>query len=188
MKAKALKESTRLTAPRPTIHVSQEDIDRALPKTSRHCMIEFAIMRIIPNATHVMVDIQTIRWSDKDKGLRYIYFTPAKVIAIMLAWDEGYKPKPFSFRLRSPQIISTRIRHGKKENGKRTDKRVHALGKRRRIIESGDQKKRMRPTVIGGKPPPLTRYHNQRIFGSRTLAGLVGGADLVAMLQGLQRA
>lgn len=187
MKAK-LKQSTQLTSPRVTINVSDEDIEAALPKQSQHCMVKLAISRDVPAATHVLVDIQTIRWTDKTKGLRYTYLTPAKVIAIMLAWDEGYKPKPFSFRLRAAQVTSARpvVRSDGK---KPTQVRAHKLGKRKRVIAPGDKNKRMRFTVIGGRPPPVTRfaYQGHRVFGSRTLANLVGGKDLVELLSGLEK-
>jgi len=147
-------------------------------------MIVRAIRDCVPSAINIIVDIQTIRWSDSKTGLRYIYLTPAFVIAILLAWDEGFKPKPFKFRLRAAQITSMRKTKTVTKAGKRSQKsrRVHKLGSRKTVIESGDLRKRMRPTVIGGRAPQLTRFSNQRIFGSRKLAAFIGGADLVAML------
>lgn len=175
-------DSVNIPSPRFTINVLDDDINRAIPRSSRHCMIEYAIEHDVPNASRPIVDIQTIRWTDKTKGLRYTFITPAKILALMLAWDEGHKPKPFSFRLRGAQITSSRT--VVKRKGKTTTKRTHQLGRRRPVIAKGDGKKRMRPTIIGGTPPPLTRFQNNRVFGSRTLAALVGGKDLVEMLRG----
>lgn len=173
----------KLPSPRFTINVSDDDINRAVPRSSRHCMVEFAIEHDVPSALRVIVDIQTIRWTDRATGLRYTFLTPAKLLAIMLAWDEGHKPRPFSFRLRGAQITTSRTERLKKD-GKRIQKRIHKLGPRRPMITKGDAKKRMRPTIVGGTPPPLTRFQNNRVFGSRTLAALVGGKDLVEMLRG----
>jgi hypothetical protein len=36
-------------------------------------MIVLGIQRAVPAATNIIVDIQTIRWSDRKRGLRYIY-------------------------------------------------------------------------------------------------------------------
>jgi hypothetical protein len=181
-----MKADIKFTSPRPTINVTQSDIDMAMPKESRHCMVALAIHRDVPSATHVLVDIQTIRWTDKAKGLRYTYMTPAKVIATMLAWDEAIKPAPFSFRLRGAQITTARPLVRETKTGTKKQKRIHKLGRRQRIIASGDKKKRMRATIVGGKPPPITRFafQGRRVFGSRQLASLIGGRDLVTMLRG----
>ena len=173
----------KIPSPRFTINVTEDDINRALPRNSRHCMIEFGIEHDVPTARRVIVDIQTIRWTDPTRGLRYTFITPAKVLALMLAWDEGHKPKPFSFRLRGAQITTSRATVSRK-SGKVKTRAIHKLGRRRPLITKGDADKRMRPAIVGGEPPPLTRFQGNRVFGSRTLAALVGGKDLVEMLKG----
>ena len=172
----------KIPSPRFIINVTEDDIDRAVPRSSRHCMIEYAIEHDVPSAIRVIVDIQTIRWTDRAKGLRYTFITPAKVLALMLAWDEGHKPKPFSFRLRGAQITTSRATVSRNSKGT-TRKTIHKLGRRRPLITKGDADKRMRPAIVGGKPPPLTQFQGNRVFGSRTLAALVGGKDLVEMLK-----
>ena len=167
-------------APRPIISVLQEDIDLALPAESRHCMIQLAIQRQIPAANHIIVDIQTIRWSDRTKGLRYTYFTPAKVIATMVAWDEGMKPAPFEFELRGPQVTTMRIRETVRGRATGKAKLIYKFGQRKRVAP---EKTAMRATVVGGKPPPITRFSNRRAFGSRKLAALIGGQSLVEYLR-----
>lgn len=170
--------STR--APRPEIHVTDEDIDTAMPANSRHCMIALAIQRHVPSATHILIDIQTIRWSDKNRRLRFTYFTPAKVIAILIGWDDGQKPKPFSFNLRSAHVTATWI--GSKRTGGK--KLAHKLGKKKRIKNRADEKAQIRPTVVGGKPPPVSRFsRDQRVFGSRRLANLLESRSAVDVLK-----
>ena len=124
----------KIPSPRFEINVTEDDINRAVPRSSRHCMIEYAIAHDVPNASRVIVDIQTIRWTDKARGLRYTFVTPAKVLALMLAWDEGHKPKPYSFRLRGAQITTSRATVFQKGKGK-TQKKIHKLGRRRPLIK-----------------------------------------------------
>src|SRR5262252_8065031 len=112
---------------RPAINVSEMEIEIAMAKKSGHCMIALAVKRAFPEVTAVTVDFQTIRWSDKRKGLRYTYFTPAKVMAVLIAWDQGIKPKPFSFRLRGPQITTMRTQKPGEDR-----KRIHKFGKKKR--------------------------------------------------------
>jgi hypothetical protein len=160
----------RTTAPRPEIHVTEEDIDAAMPQNSKHCMIVLAIRRAVPSAIKILVDIQTIRWTDKKKGLRYIYFTPDKALIALVQFDYGLKPKPFSFRLRGAQIVSARIRT------RGEDKRVvHKLGRRKVSIAPNQKKKiRIRPDILGGKAPPLSRVSQQKAFSSHRHFGRRG--------------
>jgi hypothetical protein len=83
----------------------------------------------------------------------------------------GEKPKPFSFRLRGAQIATSRT-----TNRDGTRPRRHKLGRKRPVISRGDQRKRMRPRWVGN----TTAHHqvvDQRIFGSRKLATLVGASN-----------
>src|SRR5262245_57512785 len=66
----------RKTSPRGLVRVTDELIETALPKNSEHCMIADAVKIAFPGAKGVSVDLATIRFSDPEKGLRYIYLTP----------------------------------------------------------------------------------------------------------------
>src|SRR5262245_42658904 len=180
MKAKSAQSSKPLPrGRRPLVSVTDMDIETAMPKKSGHCMVADAVKRAFPEVTNVIVDMQTIRWSDKRKGLRYTYFTPARVMAILIAWDQGIKPKPFSFRLRGPHITTMRTELPKK-SGKRKRKLVHKLGKRKRHASKAKRARSRAAegeTTIGGKPRPLLSRQD-RIFGSRQFSHLIAADEL----------
>ena len=80
-----------------TIHVTQEDIDRALKRQSARCVVATAIARSIPGATKVAVDLQALRFTVD--GERHVYFTPPGAVGYVVAFDAGDTIHPFSFRL-----------------------------------------------------------------------------------------
>lgn len=96
------------TGPRPVIDVTEEIVAEATRGDSSHCMIADAIAAQIPGATRVAVDLQTIRWSNRDKGERYVYLTPPVAQDALVRFDQGQPVEPIMFRLRAAQV--TRIR------------------------------------------------------------------------------
>jgi hypothetical protein len=89
--------------------VTQRHIDEAIPKDSSHCMITEAIKEALPNAKFVSTDLQTIRWTDPQKKLRYIVLTPQLAQIRLIAFDQGDLDnlEPFEFTLRPNQITKT---------------------------------------------------------------------------------
>jgi hypothetical protein len=81
-----------------TIHVTQKDIDKALINDSGRCVVSTAVKRVIPDAKRVETDMQTIRWTTADNE-RVVYITPYQVMDYIVAFDDGVKLEPFSFRL-----------------------------------------------------------------------------------------
>jgi hypothetical protein len=59
-----------------------------------------------PNACHVAVDLQCIRWTDSAKKIRYIALTPACAQQLIVDFDCGLREKlqPLSFGLK-PQFV-----------------------------------------------------------------------------------
>jgi hypothetical protein len=80
-----------------TIHVTDEDITRAVKAQSARCVIATAIARSIPGATKVAVDLQALRFTVD--GERHVYFTPPGAVGYVVAFDAGDTIHPFSFRL-----------------------------------------------------------------------------------------
>lgn len=64
------------------------------------CMVAEAVKRQVPDAHHVEVDVQTVRWSDKEG--RHVFLTPYEVAGYVIAFDNGDEMHPFDFRLRNP--------------------------------------------------------------------------------------
>ncbi len=84
------------------INVSQEDIDNGIPKNSSRCVVATAVARAIPDAMHILVDYQTIRFSLPADRKRLIYLTPQAVEDYVIAFDAGDPIQPFRFGLRDP--------------------------------------------------------------------------------------
>ncbi len=85
------------------VTVKQEHITNGVQKNSQHCMIADAIKACAPSAQHIMVDIQSIRWSDPKTKTRYTYLTPPVAQQNLLKFDKGETCKPFAFSLSRPR-------------------------------------------------------------------------------------
>jgi hypothetical protein len=81
--------------------VTAETIENSVERDSQACMIADSIKRMVPGATYPSADIQTIRFT-KD-GYRYTYITPRRVQEALILFDQGIKPEPFQFQLRTGQ-------------------------------------------------------------------------------------
>ena len=107
-----------------TIPVTQEHIDASLARNSSHCMTALAIQKAIPDARHICVDLQTIRWTRK--GLRYVFLTPHVAQDRIIAFDQGERAaiQPFTLRMRPAQIS----RAGKKRPETPSDGELRGTG------------------------------------------------------------
>lgn len=90
--------------------VTQPIITDAVERRSGHCIIAEAIKAACPWAQSVSVDLQSIRMSDPEKGLRYCYLTPRSCQQTLLALDQGRREfiVPFHFRLAKAHIARMR--------------------------------------------------------------------------------
>ncbi len=91
------------------IAVTKEHINNGVAKDSTHCMIADAIKGSCPRAQFIQVDLQTIRWTDPTKGMRFVHLTPAIAQSALLKFDQGQDVKPFSFSL-TPASQTSRTR------------------------------------------------------------------------------
>jgi hypothetical protein len=135
------------------IRVTQENIDRAIQNCSSRCVVADALREAVPNAVRVRVDIQTIRWSDPQKQLRYIYLTPARIQQYIIAFDAGDPIEPFQFRLshQGRQVIPMHKMPADVQE-KLNKVRIQAKG-------DGTVQK------MGGKPPPTMGPTTTRGYG-----------------------
>ncbi len=79
------------------IKVTKHHIENGTRKDSHHCMIADAIHSADPTAKYVLVDLQSIRWSNLETGQRYTALTPAIAQSKLIAFDTGKKVEPFMF-------------------------------------------------------------------------------------------
>jgi hypothetical protein len=139
-------------APRVRVTVSDVIIEQAVPRDSGHCMVADGISASVPGSTHASADIATLRFSDPEKGLRYIYLTPRSVQEKLIGFDMGLKPEPFSFELRAGQTVrmNRRDRVTKKRSRSQGPGQEHGLDTAHRMLKRGDGV----PDIVGGEPPP----------------------------------
>lgn len=148
--------------------VTKDLIDSAVRGDSGHCMIAEAVKAARPEAEYVSVDIQTIRFSDRGKRLRYIYLTPRVAADAILDFDQGVSPEPFSFRLRNAHVLGMRDRDGTVPNG---------LGKTH-VARSDHDGPDGVPRLVGGQAPkkgalsfpPPRNTGRRREFGLRQMS------------------
>lgn len=164
-------------APRVKVSVTRQLIDEAVPRDSSHCMIAEAVREAYPDAKHVAVDLQTIRFTDPKRSLRFTYLTPRIGQVALVHWDDGTKPEPFEMTLRGGQVTrsgSTQKRAGQDQSEAQRQQRqaagVKAQQKLRktRLAQQG-RNNGLVPDRVGGKTPPITKFANRRAFGLRGL-------------------
>lgn len=134
----------------PRFSVTQEHIDAAKPKESGHCMIADAIKAKLPDVSHVVVDLQSIRYTDRRKGRRLTFWTPLLAQRMLLAFDNGgefdlggevVRLAPFDFNI--GRVI---VEHEARSTAVRKD--------RKRVLKTKGKPGERGPTQRGGKPLP----------------------------------
>lgn len=142
---------------RPLINVTKDHIANSIGKSSSHCMIAEAVRTALPYVTRVSVDIQTIRYTDQEKGVRITFLTPRIAQEAIIDFDDGVLPKPFSFGLRGAHVREIRqlSEEKKKKMRKYQAKYFAKLSRSSHAV----------PDVYGGKSPPVSRFARVRQFG-----------------------
>ena len=95
---------------RAEITVAQKYIDAAMERNSSHCATADAIKEQVPEARHISVDLQTIRWTDRTKGLRYVFLTPHAIQTnIIIPFDQGLREdcKPATVRMKPAYVCKS---------------------------------------------------------------------------------
>jgi hypothetical protein len=175
--AKIIYETTTRTGPRPgvgrllDVEITEEGIATATKAHSSHCMIADAIKAQVPGAWRVAVDLQSIRFTDRKRGVRYLYLTPPRAQVALLRFDQGETVEPFRLRVSRPAQVTEAATNRKTvdDDGNKVTKRT-APSKRKTVAKS---KTRHAPVMEGGRLPPNGALSNAkgkiRSFGLRQL-------------------
>ena len=111
------------------IKVLKKHIDNAVKRNSHRCMIADAIAEQIPSATHIIVDAQSIRFSNKKSKTRHIYLTPPLAQRAIINFDQGVKCHPFEFSVSAGHTRPMRKVH--KVTRSKVKRTKHTLPKKR---------------------------------------------------------
>lgn len=89
------------------LDITQKDCDEGCRGTERYCVIATAIERLVPDATRIEVNVNTVRFTIKEDGktYRYAYPSPDAVRDYIKAFDAGAKAQSAKFVLDNPQIV-----------------------------------------------------------------------------------
>lgn len=160
-------------SPHIKVNVSAQAIADATAKNSSHCMTAVAVTNACNrrhiDATHVAVDIQTIRFSDPARGLRYVYLTPRPVQDKILRWDQGMVVEPFSFILKAGAVHPMNVSSAKTRKQKTV---ARAMKRKLKVARFRATKGGKIERVVGGREPPSVSQ--RREFGLRAYGGPAG--------------
>jgi hypothetical protein len=162
-----MNEQSEIRISKPTITITQEILDRACRANAHRCMIAEAIKEQVPGASRVNVDLRTIRWSDTEKGLRYVYMVPPIAADALIRFDRGASLRPFRFRLVNAHVTSMVV------GGRKDPKRAHDLGRPRLVRTPKEVKEGAAGAVIGGTRREMTSIIGKtREYGKKTYTSL----------------
>lgn len=160
------REQRRPRAPRVTLVTTLEMIERAVPKDSGHCIWADAVRAAVPDASRISVDLQTIRWTDIERGLRYVFLTPRTAQIDLVNFDQGIEPEPTSVQLRGGQVVRAGAADKKLPAGR--------IPARVELVEREGPSRTAIPERVGGRTPPIAALAHTSYAGRRREFGLRG--------------
>lgn len=171
-------------SPHLRVQVTAEDIQTGVQSASGYCMVAEAIKREVPWARRVSVDLQTIRVSDPEKGIRMAFLTPLGVQRALIKYDQGVVPDPFRFHAAHAHVTRITTRPSVKAAAEERAAAGRALPNERaaeRPTRKGPttvrrQDDTSRPIRKGGVLPPVAVLaHDPRRGRVRTFGGALAG-------------
>jgi hypothetical protein len=73
-----------------------------------------AIADAVPTARRISVDLQTIRYTDTKRGVRYVFLTPHVAQQdIIIPFDQGEECKPVTFRMKPAWVVKSGARYAR---------------------------------------------------------------------------
>ena len=162
----------RPKSPTLKLEITDELIDDAVPRDSSHCLWAEAVKVAFPDAKHVSVDIQTIRFTDPKRGLRYTYLTPRTAQIALVQFDQGIRPEPHSLQLRRGQVTRSGSAPSKRTSSPAEIAQKQAASQKGRDVLSKttlrNTDRTAVPDRVGGKTPPIAAG-KRRAYGLRRL-------------------
>lgn len=187
-----MEKTKRARAPTLKIEVNAtaDLIDKAIQRDSYNCFVAEAIKTARPDATNVIVDLQSIRLTDPETRLRYLFFTPRVCQLALIAFDQGVKPEPFQFTLFKPMRITRGRGPAKDETPEQKNERARERKRKHRAalhtfrakydepfappIEATHEVKKAMDDPYAPLGPPIAL--NTANGGQTSVEAIVGGA------------
>lgn len=162
------------------IELTKKNYEQAVRASSGSCLVADAIKEQYPKFSSVHVDVATIRFSDKERGVRYLYLTPPSVYQTLLFFDQGWQEikLPKKLRIGTPVKIIPMTRSASDVKLK-AERRAARLAKLEAKEQSGEQLSRDEKVALtklkNHKEPPVRPVTH----GSRKTEVVEGGEIVV---------
>jgi hypothetical protein len=142
------------TSPVLDLTITDEQRHRSIAGNSGGCLIADAIKTQYPHLTGIVVDMATVRITDRAAGYRYTYLTPANAQHVLLAFDQGW-PNPTDRLTIKRAVKITPITRGRNVDKSRTEEQRAA-----RLAEL--EEKEAAGTTNPHEKAALTRMRNPK--------------------------
>lgn len=154
------------------VTITPEIIEQSTQRNSGHCMIAEAIRAAVPGLQAISVDLQTIRFTDRELRTRLVYLTPRQAQRALIHFDQGEPVEPFTIKLRNPHYVPITQRAKKRDPDSKPGPTTPESGRKPATV-SGGGKGGGRPRRQGGAAPPTAalvhRSGQRREYGLKTL-------------------
>lgn len=165
------RKQPRPGSPRIVVEVTKEIIERAEQRDSSHCMLAEALKAAVPGAQRVSVDLQTIRYTDPQRRLRFVFLTPRQGQLALVGFDQGMHTDPFTMHLRGAQVV--KVGDPNKPRPPSTTPPMPEGGQVEFRQGTGRAPTAI-PEIVGGRTPPRGALSNITNRGKRRAFGLRG--------------
>ena len=144
----------KVTSPTLQLTISEERHAEAVRSNSGGCLIADAIKDQYPHLSGIVVDMATIRVSDRAKGIRYTYLTPPAAQHLLLAFDQGWNKATDSLTIRRAVKVDaiTRSPSDRQTKAERCEARIAELNEK---LARGEE-------LTRGEKGALSRMTNPR--------------------------
>ena len=143
----------KVTSPTLQLTISEERHEQAVRSRSGACLIADAIKEQYPHLSGIVVDMATIRVSDRAKGLRYTYLTPPTAQHLLLAFDQGWNKAVDSLRIRQAVKIDaiTRSPNDRQTKAEHREARLAELNEK---LDRGEELTRVEKSSLSRMTNP----------------------------------
>lgn len=146
----------KFSSPTLTLAITEENWEKAMRSNSGGCLVADAIKRQYPNLTNPVVDMATVRATDKARGVRYTYLTPPSIQHCLLAFDQGW-PQPVQEVVVRRAVKIDAVTRGREATAKKAERLAELSAKKARGEELTAGEKGALSRLLGVAARPTAR-------------------------------